>query len=97
VISGIRRNTTDSSVATWTLRYRQDFFGDDVELFHNQTITWNVSGRTNTSYRTSTGLGYEISDLLTTNVSLNYDYETEPVDVAKNEDIALLFGLKLEF
>jgi putative salt-induced outer membrane protein YdiY len=93
----ISSNTTDSSVATWTLRYRQDFFGDDVELFHNQTITWNVSGRTNTSYRTSTGLGYEISDLLTTNVSLNYDYETEPVDVAKNEDIALLFGLKLEF
>jgi putative salt-induced outer membrane protein YdiY len=89
--------TTDSSVATWTLRYRQDFFSDDVELFHNQTITTNITGRTNTSYRTSTGLGYEISDLLTTNITLNYDYETEPVEPAKNEDIALLFGLALEF
>jgi putative salt-induced outer membrane protein YdiY len=93
----ISSNTTDSSVATWTLRYRQDFFSDDVELFHNQTITSNLTGRTNTSYRTSTGLAYEISDLLTTNITLNYDYETEPVDLAKNEDIALLFGLALEF
>jgi len=89
--------TTDSSVATWTLRYRQDFFSDDVELFHNQTITANLTGRTNTSYTTSTGLAYEISDLLTTNITLNYDYETEPVEPAKNEDIVLLFGLALEF
>ena len=93
----IMSNTTDSSVATWTLRYRQDFFSEDVGLFHNQTITTNLTGRTNTSYRTSTGLGYEISDLLTTNITLNYDYETAPIDVASNEDIALLFGLVLEF
>ena len=89
--------TTDSAVATWTLRFRQDLFSDDVELFHNQTITHNITGRTNTSYRTSTGLSYEISDLLSTNLSLDFDYETDPVDVAENEDIALLFGLVAEF
>ena len=89
--------TTDSAVATWALRYRQDFFSDDVELFHNHSITSNVSGRTNTSYKTSTGLSYEITDLLTTSLSLDVDYETDPVDGAENEDIALLFGLGLEF
>jgi len=88
---------TDSAVATWTLRYRQDFFSDDVELFHNHSITANVSGRTNTSYKTSTGLSYEITDLLTTSLSLDFDYETAPVDAAEHEDIALLFGLGLEF
>jgi putative salt-induced outer membrane protein YdiY len=93
----ISKNTTDSAVATWTLRYRQDFFGEDVELFHNQNITSNITGRTNTSYRTSTGLSYEITDLLSTNISLDFDYETHPADVAENEDIAILFGLVAEF
>ncbi len=93
----ISKNTTDSSVATWTLRYRQDFFSEEVELFHNQTITSNITGRTNTSYRTSTGLSYEISDLLSTNITLDFDYETHPAELAENEDITLLFGLSAEF
>jgi putative salt-induced outer membrane protein YdiY len=90
-------NTTDSTVATWTLRYRQDLFGDDVGVFHNQSITHNITGRTNTSYRTSTGLSYEITDLLTSNISLDFDYQTDPAEAAENEDLTLLFGLALEF
>lgn len=93
----ISKNTTDSAVATWTLRYRQGLFGDDVGVFHNQTITSNVTGRTNTSYRTSTGLSYEITDLLTSNISLDFDYETHPAEAAENEDLTLMFGLALEF
>jgi len=93
----ISSNTTDSAVATWTLRYRQDLFGDDVGVFHNQTITNNITGRTNTSYRTSTGLTYEITDLLTSNISLDFDYETHPAESAENEDLTLMFGLALEF
>ncbi len=89
--------STDSAVLVWNLRFSQDFFGDDLELFHNHTITPNVSGRTNTSYRTSTSLAYEITDLLYANISLDFDYETDPVDTAENEDIAILFGLGLEF
>jgi putative salt-induced outer membrane protein YdiY len=87
-----------SSVATWVLRYSQDFFSDDLTLFHNHSIIPTISGRTNTSIRTSTGLRYEITDLLYANISLDYDYETEPADAATdNEDIVLLFGLGLEF
>ena len=92
----ISSNRTDSSVGTWTLRYRQDFF-EDVDLFHNHTITANITGRTNTSYKTSTGLGYEITDLLTTTMTLNFNYETHPVDLAEHEDLNLMFGLSLEF
>ncbi|NIS89147.1 MAG: DUF481 domain-containing protein [Woeseiaceae bacterium] len=90
-------NTTDNAVATWTLRYRQDLFGDDVGVFHNQSITHNITGRTNTSYRTSTGLSYEITDLLTSSISLDFDYQTDPAEAAENEDLTLLFGLGLEF
>ena len=89
--------TTDSSVGTWALRYRQDFFADNLELYHNHSITANISGRTNTSYKTTTGLRFEITDLLYATLSLDYNYETDPVDTAENEDIALLVGLGLEF
>jgi putative salt-induced outer membrane protein YdiY len=89
--------STDNAVVSWDLHYRQDFFSDDVELFHNQMIVANISGRTNTSYRTSTGLKYEITDLFSANVTLDYDYETKPVDGAKNEDITFLLGIGAEF
>ena len=87
----------DSSVAIWALRYRQEILNGDLELFHDHSITENIGGRTNTSYKTSTGLRYEITDLLYANVTLNYDYETEPVDLADNEDIVFLLGIGAEF
>jgi len=89
--------TTESTVVTWSLRYRQDFFSDDLELYHNDSITYNVSGRSNTSYKTTTGLRFEITDLLYANLSVDFDYETDPVEAAENEDIALLVGLGAEF
>lgn len=91
---GISEETT---VATWGLRYEQDVFSGDLEIFHNHSITHNLDGRTNTSFKTSTGLRYEITDLLYANVTLNYNYETDPVDIIKNEDITLLLGLGAEF
>jgi putative salt-induced outer membrane protein YdiY len=93
----IGSGTTESAVATWSLRYRQDFLSDDLELYHNNTITYNVSGRSNTSYKTTTGLRYEFTDLLYANLSVDFDYETDPVEAAENEDIALLVGVGVDF
>ena len=99
----MRDQSTDSAVMTWALRYRQDFFSDDVELFHNHTITENISGRTNTSYKSTTGLGYEVTDLLSARISIDFDYVTsparlsDPLRLAENEDITLLFSLVAEF
>ena len=93
----VDNESEDSSVATWTLRYRDKLLGDDLELFHNQTITHNLSGRDNTSYKTSTGFRFEITDLLYANVSLDYDVETEPADLADKEDTTLVIGIGAEF
>jgi putative salt-induced outer membrane protein YdiY len=93
----ISGNSQDSTVGIWDFRFRQDFFGDNLEFFHNHTIRSNLTGRNNTSYRTSTGLNFEITDLMYATASLDYDYETAPAATAKNEDISLLFGLGLEF
>ena len=87
----------DSSVATWALRYQQDVFSGDMEIFHNHSITENIGGRTNTSVKTSTGLRYEITDLLYANLTLDFNYESDPADAVDNEDIAFLIGLGAEF
>lgn len=97
VTEEISNSAEDSSVAQWILRYRQDLFDEDLEIFHNNSITRYISGRDNTIYKTSTGLRYEITDLLYANVSLDYDYETEAAENATNEDLALVFGVGVEF
>lgn len=87
----------DSSVATWTLRYRQGFLNNDFELIHDHTINKNIGGRTNTSYKTSTGIRYEITDLLYATFTFDYDYETDPAPDVRNEDSTLLVGIGAEF
>lgn len=87
-----------SMVAIWILRYRQDLLNEDLELFHDHSINSYLTGRTNTVIKTSTGTRYEITDLLYANISLDYDYETEPaLDTAENDDLRLVVGLGLEF
>jgi len=93
----IGNSNEDSSVLVWGLRYRQELFDEDLTVFHDNSITYYVDGRDNTIYKTSTGLRYEITDLLYTDVSLDFDYETQPVSTATNEDLALMFGFGIEF
>jgi putative salt-induced outer membrane protein YdiY len=89
--------TQDSPVATWALRFNHDFFSGDFELFHNQDISAQLDERKNTTFRTSTGIRYEITDLLYANFTFNYDYQTEPATGVKKEDIAILMGFGAEF
>lgn len=86
-----------SSVLTWSLRYQQEVLNDDLEIYHNQTVTENMTGRDNTSVKTTTGLRYEFNDTMFSTLSIDYDYESDPVDLADNEDIAILVGIGLEF
>lgn len=87
----------ESSTGIWSLRYRQDLFNEDFEIFHNHSIVRYLSGRDNTIYKTSTGLRYEITDLLYATFSVDFDYETQPAEGVFNEDMAMLFGIGVEF
>ena len=71
----------------------QDLINDDLEIYHNDSITYYVDGRDNTIFKSTTGLRYEITDLLYANFSIDYDYETDPAATATNEDLAMLFGV----
>ena len=93
----IQDQANKSSVAIWGFRFRYDLLKGDLGFFHNNSVTYNITGRENTVLKTSTGAQYEITDLLYATVSVDYDYESQPSDLATNSDLALLFGLGLEF
>ncbi len=93
-IGGVSNN---SSVAIWALRFRYDLFKGDFSFNHNQSLTYNITGRDNTAVKTSTSLDYELSDMITLKFSVDYDYESNPADLAKNSDLSTLFGVGLEF
>jgi len=103
--SAVGADDADSgSVAVWTLRFRYDLLDDDLELYHNDSIVYNIDGRDNTSIKTTTGFRYEITDLFYFNTSLDYDYESEPLQgdlccevPVENDDLTLIMGLGLEF
>ncbi|MEL7449732.1 MAG: DUF481 domain-containing protein [Pseudomonadota bacterium] len=86
----------DSSVVNWQFRYTQEII-NDLDVFHNHSIAHYVSGRDNTIYKTSTGVRYEITDLLYANLQLDYNYETDVAEEASNEDIAWILGVGIEF
>jgi putative salt-induced outer membrane protein YdiY len=92
---GLEKET--STVAVWALRFRHEFFSDDFEVFHNHNIVYTIDGRDNTVFKTSTGIRYEITDLLYLNVSLDWDHETEPAGTAEKTDTLFVVGAGLEF
>lgn len=86
-----------STVAAWLLRFRHEFFHDDFEVFHNHSIVETIEGRDNTVIKTSTGVRYEITDLLYLNVSFDWDHESQPAGTAEKTDTTFVIGAGLEF
>jgi putative salt-induced outer membrane protein YdiY len=92
---GLEKET--SSVAVWSLRFNHEFFSGDFDLFHNHSIIETIEGRDNTIIKTTTGIRYEISDLLYLNVSYDWDHESEPAGTAEKTDSTFVIGAGLEF
>ena len=85
-----------SATAIWALRYRQNFFGKNLELYHDDSLNLYLTGRANTAIKTTTGLRFDVGDLFYLNTSLDFDWESSPLDGASSYDLAFLFGLGVE-
>ncbi len=84
-------------IAGWIMRIRYKLGRPDLELYHNNSLTQNIAGRTNTAIKTVTGARFEITDLLYVNFEIDFDWESEPAAGAKSEDLTMLVGLGFEF
>lgn len=92
-IGGIK---TSGTVGLWNLRYEHAFW-DGVDFFHTQNFAQQFYGRDNLILKTNTGFRFDLISDLYANVSLRYDYETEPAEGASKDDSTLQFGIGYTF
>lgn len=92
-IGGISESGT---VGLWNLRYEHAWW-DGVDFYHTQNFTQQFYGRDNLILKTVTGFRFDLIDDLYANVSLRYDYETEPAEGASKDDSTLQFGIGYSF
>jgi hypothetical protein len=79
------------------LRYEQDIFNGDLELFHNHQLYKNLNGRENLVFISQTGVRYELTGDIYLNTQLNYDVDSEPAEGTDGEDLTFLFGVGIKF
>ncbi len=89
-------NSEGGAVGLWNLRYEHSLL-HWVDFFHTQAFTWQFYGNDNAIYKTNTGLNFDLINDLYFNVSLRYDYETEPAAGRSKDDSTLAFGVGYTF
>lgn len=91
--------TSSDSGATglWKLDYTQDLRDGDLAFFHNHTLNYQFFGENNAIFKSNTGFRYSFLGDIYANVSVRYDYETEPQGGAENSDTTLAVGLGASF
>ncbi len=89
-------NTEGGAVGLWSLRYEHKLL-TWVNFFHTQAFTWQFYGNDNSIYKTNTGLSFDLIADLYFNVSLRYDYESEPAEGRSEDDSTLVFGVGYTF
>ena len=85
------------AVGLWGLRYTQDFIGGDMSFFHNHSLNYQFYGAENAIFKSNTGFRFDLIEDIYANVSLRYDYETEPAEGSENEDTTFVIGIGAEF
>lgn len=85
------------TIGMWRLRYEQDFIGGDIAFYHNHSIDYQFYGINNTIFKSNTGFRFDIIDDVYANLSLRYDYETDPGENAENDDSTLVIGVGAKF
>jgi len=88
--------TESGAVGLFNLRYDQSIT-DWLDFFHNNNITQQFYGRDNLIIKTNTGLRFDLVGDLYTNISLRYDYESEPAEGRSKDDSTLQVGLGYTF
>ena len=89
--------TETGKLIDWRLRYEQDIFTGDLELFHSHQLYQNLQGRENLVFISQTGVRYEITDDIYLNTQINYDYDSKPAKGTDGEDLTFLFGAGIKF
>lgn len=96
VTERIGDDTDESSAIKITTDYEQKFLRDDLDIYQSNDYTRIYHGRQNNLFEMELGFRYDITDDIYLSISGTYDYESNPAQDQKNEDISYLIGLGVE-
>lgn len=81
----------------WTLDFEQEFFGEDVTFYHDQSLIQSLTG-SELIFKTTQGIELDLWGDLDLKFELDYDHTSDPAPgVTKNDDLRYLVKLELEF
>jgi putative salt-induced outer membrane protein YdiY len=89
--------TDSGAVGLWNFTYNHDFLAGKMEFHHTHNITQQSFAEKNTILKSTTGIRTEFIKDVYGDISLRYDYETEPALSATNDDTTLTIGIGAEF
>ena len=89
--------TLTSTTIDWKLNFYWELLSGDLQFFHDQNFLKNLEGRKNFVFYSQTGLRYGINEDIYLNLQANYDYDSEPVGNAKEEDLTFIIGAGINF
>ncbi len=92
-IAGVSDRSTGLKVM---LDYQQLFMQDDLVIYYSTDYTKIYKGRENNIFEIDLGFRYDVTDDIYMSLSGTYDYETNPAEGQKNEDITYLVGVGIE-
>jgi putative salt-induced outer membrane protein YdiY len=78
------------------LDYQQLFMKDDLVVYYSTDFTRVYDGRRNKIFEIDLGFRFDVTDDIYVNLSGTYDYESNPAEGQKNEDITYLVGVGIE-
>lgn len=92
-IAGVTDRSTGLKVM---LDYQQLFMKDDLVIYYSTDYTRVYQGRENKIFEIDAGFRFDVTDDIYMSLSGTYDYETNPAEGQRNEDITYLIGVGIE-
>jgi hypothetical protein len=96
VFEKIGDDQSESVAPRWSLRYRRELLGGDMEFFHNHSVWSYLSGRDNNVIHTSTGIRWDVWGDIYMNAQFDWNWESDPAAGNEEEDVTYILGIGLE-
>lgn len=79
----------------WGLGWNRFFMAKKAELFYQHSVLFIFSDEENTVYNGSTGVRFNLTDMLTANLRVDIAHQTEPAPDRKKTDLTYVIGIGL--
>ena len=87
----------ESPAVRWGLNWNQFVLAKKAELFYKQSVLFIFANPDNTVYNGSSGVRFNLTEMLTANLRVDLSHETNPPVGRKKTDLTYVIGVGLKF